>query len=95
MIRGVNKYIIEVNNIKSDYFEKAILFVKNDTTADDKRLDTEANALIKKYNLIGKNGNIGFLRKKQIKKKKIKSIITAGIIFSLITIITIVLLRFS
>lgn len=95
MIRGVNKYIIEVNNIKSDYFEKAIFFVKNDTTANDKRLDTEANALIKKYNLIGKNGNMGFLRKRQIKKKKIKSIITAGIIFSLITIIAIVLLRFS
>ena len=70
MIRGVNKYIIEVNNIKSDYFEKAILFVKNETGASDKKLDYEANSLIKKYELMQKNSKVGYLRSNHIKKKR-------------------------
>lgn len=28
MLKGVNKFVIEINNLENDYIEKAVLFVK-------------------------------------------------------------------
>ncbi len=33
MIKGINKKIIEINNINNDYFEKAIFYIKNEKIA--------------------------------------------------------------
>lgn len=52
MLKGVNKHIVEINNPKNEYFDKAILFVRQD------KLSLSAKALAeeaKEYlNSIGK-----------------------------------------
>ena len=35
MVRGVNKRIVEIKNTDSDYFERAILFLKDGETRSD------------------------------------------------------------
>ena len=43
MIKGVNKHIVEINNPKNDYFEKAILYVRSEKlTIPPKELSDEA-----------------------------------------------------
>lgn len=48
MIRGVNRKIIEVNDTGSSYFERIILFVKNEQGGMAPQvLDREADRLVK------------------------------------------------
>lgn len=63
MVRGTNKMIIEVNDVENQYFEKVILFVKdNHITRSGQSLEEQAN----QYIATMKNGNkIGFLRAKR------------------------------
>lgn len=47
MIKGVNKAIIEVNDIGNEYFEKAIFFIKPSHAEDSqKKLETKAKEYI-------------------------------------------------
>ena len=46
MVRGTNKVIIEVNDTQNKYFEKAILFVRENISQKN---DANINAEAKKY----------------------------------------------
>ncbi len=48
MLKGTNRRIIEVNRTNSDYFEKAILFVKTDKVGyPTNTLNNEANEFLR------------------------------------------------
>lgn len=48
MIKGVNKLIIEINNTESDYFEKAILFLReNASDTENTEIQQNANRFLK------------------------------------------------
>ena len=70
MIRGINKRVIEVNDIGSEYFEKALLIVK-DNKATVPNLEREADRVLQTY--FPKHidvGGVGYLRKKSLKRRK-------------------------
>ena len=46
MLRGVNKRIIEINNIEGGYFEKVLFFVNDDKKAES---DSVLNRQAEKY----------------------------------------------
>lgn len=79
MIRGINKRIIEVNDTGSELFEKALLFVKNDSCTDEEHLKKEAERVVAAY--MTDEGNTyrpGYLRytEKKRRSKKTKIIIS-------------------
>jgi hypothetical protein len=48
MIKGVNKRVIELNDINSDFFDKALLYIKPDRAiTPEAELDLEARAFIR------------------------------------------------
>jgi hypothetical protein len=48
MIKGVNKRVIELNGIDSDFFDKALLYVKSERSiTPEDRLDLEARAFLR------------------------------------------------
>lgn len=52
MVKGVNKNIIEVHDVKSDYFERAILFVKPEYALfDNEKLFREARKYVNQAQL--------------------------------------------
>lgn len=62
MLKGVNKLIVEINNPESDYFERAIFFVKpSKGDIPTIELSDNAGALIK---------NAAFSLKRKKKKKR-------------------------
>lgn len=95
MLRGVNKRIIEVNDTDSDYFEKALFFVKDDTDFDNKLLENEAKKIIHSYfESQPKTSRMGYLRYTEEKKKKtrqIKIFTVAGCIAFALTVATVLL----
>lgn len=95
MLRGVNKRIIEVNDTDSDYFEKALFFVKDDTDFDNKLLENEAKKIIHSYfEPQHKTSRMGYLRYTEEKKKKtrkIKIFTVAGCIAVALTVATVLL----
>ena len=73
MLRGVNKQIIEINDIGSEYFEKALLFVKADSKITNSKLEKEAQRIMSNYfDLTQNGGHIGFLRYTEQKKTKVR-----------------------
>ena len=96
MLRGVNKRIIEVNDTDSDYFEKALFFVKDDTQFDNKLLENEAKRIIHSYFEPHKSSpKVGYLRYTEEKRKKTrKSLILtiAGCIAGALSVIAVLLL---
>lgn len=49
MIRGVNRQIIEINDTQSDYFERAIFFVKPDcNVTSTSKLHDEAISIVER-----------------------------------------------
>jgi len=89
MIRGVNKYIIEVTNTENKYFDKAILFLNPDYShASRAKIESEA----KKYvlSVSGKKTSKGFLRKRQNRRKLLLTIV--GLILTTLIALTIVFL---
>ncbi len=73
MLRGVNKQIIEINDIGSEYFEKALLFVKADSKMTNSKLEKEAQRIMSNYfNSKQNGGHIGFLRYTEQKKNKVR-----------------------
>ena len=94
MIRGISKKIIEVNNTGSDFFEKAVFYVKCDTNKSDKELKNEANKIIISYfSEFGDGYKIGYLRKKDKLKKK-KLIFVLSTLFVAVCIFAILLTIF-
>lgn len=82
MIKGINKRIIEVNNIESDYFEKALFIVK-DYNADIRRLNNEAERVVKAYfpkNAIGFSE--GYLRNRKRKRNRVIFFVSLGLLLS-------------
>lgn len=70
MVKGVNKNIIEVHDITSEFFDKAILFVKPEYALfDNEKLFKEARRYVKNANLNRKCG-------KTAPKKRTTPIIT-------------------
>lgn len=76
MIRGISKRIIEINDTGSDFFEKAVFFIKPDTDKSDKALKNEADKIISAYfSNIMPTESFGYLRvndkKRKLSNKKI------------------------
>ncbi len=92
MIRGISKKIIEVNNTGSEFFEKAVFYVKNDRLEGERQLKAEADRVlcsyIKEYNHGYKKG---YLRRKETKNKNLL-LVTGLVIFAVIFAVTFVLL---
>ena len=75
MLRGVNKQIIEIIDTGSDYFEKAVFFVKADNKLSNAKLEKEAEKIMNNYFNYNHNGSHkGFLRYTEEKKTKTKKI---------------------
>ena len=50
MVKGVNKTVIEINDTKSDSFEKVVLYVRPEfATLKQKELEREAESIIEDY----------------------------------------------
>ncbi len=47
MLRGVNKRVVEIKNPKSDYFERAILFLKDNEDKTDGEIELLSGEYIK------------------------------------------------
>ena len=58
MMRGVNKRIVEIKNTDSDYFERAILFLKDGETRSDGEIKLLSGEYIR-YLADGKKGKKG------------------------------------
>ena len=90
MLRGVNKRIIEVNETGSDYFEKALFFVKGNADFNEATLEREAQSIMLSYfePQTKPAGQKGYLRyTEERKQKRLKGLfLTAGILlFAVIT----------
>lgn len=46
MVKGVSKNVIEINNLNSEYFERAIVIIKDSCPINGDALDTEARLII-------------------------------------------------
>lgn len=84
MIRGISKRIIEINDTGSDFFEKAVFFVKPDSDKSDKALKNEADKIISAYfsNIIPTE-SLGYLRvkdSKQNKKHKLMMVVLGAVL---------------
>ena len=73
MIRGINKRIIEVNDTGSEFFEKALFFVKSQSNLDNGRLEDEAKKVMLSYfsDETPSRSKQGYLRYSENKRKKI------------------------
>ncbi|MBE6798714.1 MAG: hypothetical protein E7525_02915 [Ruminococcaceae bacterium] len=70
MIRGINKRVIEINDIGSEYFEKAFLIVK-DNKATVPNLEREADRVMQTYfPRVNTKSQRGYLRERNIRKKR-------------------------
>jgi hypothetical protein len=83
MLRGVNKQIIEIIDTGSDYFEKAVFFVKADNKLSNSKLEKEAEKIMNNYfNNNHNGGHKGFLRyteEKRTRTKKISLIVALSV----------------
>lgn len=73
MLRGVNRRIIEVNDTGSDYFEKALFFVKANTAITPDTLEKEAQKVMETYLNGGTEPKYrGYLRYTDLRRKRRK-----------------------
>ena len=93
MIRGISKRIIEINNTGSEFFEKAVFFIKPDTDKSDKALKNEADKIISAYfSDIMPRESLGYLRVKDNKRKLstrkiLMCVLIAGLTVAISTVI--------
>lgn len=93
MIRGISKKIIEVNNTGSEFFEKAVFYVKNDKEVGEKQLRAEADKFLYTYmSDYSNNYKKGFLRKKEQKRNANAVITTLAVSIVICLVIAFVLL---
>ncbi len=71
MLKGINRRIIEINRTNNDYFEKAILFVKNEKS------DCNQQTITKQANI--------FLNELAVKNKRNSKMLYKIILSSFIT----------
>ncbi len=91
MIRGINKRVIEINDIGSEYFEKALLIVR-DNKATVPNLEREADRVMQTYfPKVTPTKQVGLLRRRANLKRKLfffgcvaSAVLTVGIIVLLI-----------
>ena len=92
MIKGINRQIIEVNDTGSRYFERALLFIRPDSSVPgEKKLKTEARKMIARW----ETPTMERVYPKAKKKRKIKSaifalvwsVVGAGTYFALQTLV--------
>ena len=81
MLKGINRYVIEVTNTDNIYYERAILIVRPEFAEEERRvLEKEAKKMLKEMNApsIIKN-------KKQIAKKVLWLLgaVTTGVLLTL------------
>lgn len=95
MLRGVSKKIIEVSDTGSDFFEKALFFVKSGGTKTDSELQKEAQKIAKSYFFDDTKIHQGFLRYTDLKKKKRRKIISFISAFIVCCIIVAVVLKLA
>ena len=89
MIRGVNKYIIEVTNTENKYFDKAILFLNPDySQVSQGKIEIEAKKYIK--TVADAKKPTGYLRKR-IKKRRVAA---AATVFAIMVFIILSLMIF-
>ena len=92
MIKGVNKQIIEINDIENEHFYKAILFVRPESSPrSEEYLNKQANEYITLTEGNIKSAPIGYLRNKQSRNKR-KLITTAIISAAALVIVSCLLL---
>lgn len=83
MVRGTNKIIIEVNDTQNKYFEKAILFVKdNIPQGNDVNLNTEAKKYMDEVKIKNK-----FVRRKNYLTTNIGLILGSAVCGALLSIV--------
>ena len=71
MLKGVNKQIIEVNDIENEHFYKAILFVRPESSPrSNEFLNKQANEYILSASQDTKALPKGFLRRRAASRKK-------------------------
>ena len=92
MIRGINKRIIEINEIGSDYFEKVMFIVKSENIPDDAQLEREAKKIMMYYmSDVSPREYKGLRYKEKMRHKKAILIISSVIVcfvFGLIFLIS-------
>ena len=81
MIRGISKKIIEINDTGSEFFEKAVLFLRCPDDYDEDKLRSEADKIMNVY--FEKDCTFSYqpgkLRKHEEKKRSVLK--TVGIVF--------------
>ncbi len=71
MLKGINKHIIEINQLDNTHFYKAILFVRPESAEYDiETIENEAFTLLEEAGYITDNAPMGFLRKRARRKKQ-------------------------
>lgn len=81
MIRGINKRVIEINDIGSEYFEKAFLIIK-DNKASVPNLEKEADRVMQTYfPRVNSAVSSGYLRTRSQKSRRLLAVLSviAGI----------------
>lgn len=92
MIKGVNKQIIEINDIENEHFYKAILFVRPESSPrSEEYLKKQANEYILTTSDNIKSAPVGYLRAKQSQNKR-KLILSAVICGAVIILVSCMLL---
>lgn len=92
MIRGINKRVIEINDIGSEYFEKAFLIVK-DNKATVPHLEREADRVMQAYfPTVSRYQPVsGYLRKRHSSRKKIALYVGLGALLLVVSAVVLVL----
>ena len=87
MLKGVNKQIIEINDIENEHFYKAILFVRPESRPrSNEFLSKQANEYILSTSSEIKAAPSGFLRKKSTLKRRIIIICVSVALVALATV---------
>lgn len=94
MIRGINKRIIEITDIESDMFEKALFFINSEYKYDDRSLEKEARRIVDTYICSdGAQYKPGYLRYSENRSKKKRIILPIFAVFTVMSILTFVMLK--
>lgn len=99
MLRGVNKRIIEINDTGSEFFERALFFVKTSVNENPTVLQKEADRVINEYFKNDTQPRQGYLRytenKRKIKRKKKTILLTICAVGTLaVILLTIMAIKF-
>ncbi|WP_040196077.1 hypothetical protein [Candidatus Soleaferrea massiliensis] len=90
MIKGVNKNMIEISNTENEYFERAILIVREDKKCLDKELLTrQANDYLADMSY---RRDCGLKEKKRLRgiwvKAALFSVLGAGVVYAVVRLVS-------